>query len=160
MREIKMTERNNNKLGWIAKIALATTVLFGASQSYAACAQSDLAGTWYFNGITGDSYEGYFWETDFCKIRFNSTGNVVKSSSQCKFRDSLGKATLDIIGGSLALNASCKISGKIKYDLGDGFSTNFVLDDARMDRGKTMITMVGRVAIDPAVVSFFTGVKK
>ncbi len=154
-----MTRYNNRRMGWIVKVALALFVFFGASQSYASCLQSNLTGTWYLNGVTGDTYWGEFWETDFCKIKVNSTGKIVNSASQCKFRDWDGKGILDVLGGNLDINSSCRITGKIKYCDG-GFCVNFNIDDARLDKGKTVITMVGRLSIDPDVVSFFTGVKK
>ena len=155
-----MTGNDNKKLGWIARVALALFVLFGASQSYAACVQGDLAGTWYFNGVTGDTFAGQFWETDFCKVRVNSVGTIVKSKSQCQYRDYTGKQSYDITGGSLVISSSCKITGKIKYDFGGGLTTNFNIDAARLDKGKTVITIAGRASIDPDIVSFFTGVKK
>jgi len=146
-------------MGWIEKVALALIVLFGTSQSYATCSQSDLTGTWYLNGITGDTLFAEFWETDFCKVKVNSNGNVVNSSSQCKYRDADGKAGFDIQGGNLALSSSCAITGKVKYCDGE-FCLNLVVDDARLDRGKTVLTLVGRLSFDPDVVSFFTGIKK
>ena len=154
-----MTEYNNRRMGWIVKVALALFVLFGASQSYAACFQSNLTGIWYLNGISGDTFFAEFWETDFCKIKVNSTGNIVNSASQCNFRDDNGKGFIDVQGGSLTVNSSCSITGKLKYCV-DGICTNFNIDAARMDKGKTVITLVGRLAIDPDIVGYFTGVKK
>ena len=154
-----MTRNNSNKVGRIAKLVLALFLLFGASQSYAACALSDLAGTWYFNGVTGDTLFAEFWETDFCKIKINSNGKVVASSSQCQFRDFDGEGIINIIGGTLTLNSSCRIKGNVRYSFGE-INTNLNIDDARLDRGKTVITMVGRLGIEPDIVSFFTGVKK
>ena len=154
-----MIRYDNETTGWPVKVALAIFVFFGASQSYAACSQSDLTGTWYFNGVTGDTFLGEFWETDYCKVKINSAGKIVKSVSQCKFRDFAGKGNFDITGGSLLIGSSCLISGRIKYGF-DEFSTYFYVDSARLDKGKTVITMVGRVSIDPDVVSFLTGVKR
>ncbi len=154
-----MTGYNNRRMGWIVKVALALFVLFGTSLSYAACLQSNLTGIWYLNGVTGDTLFGDFWETDFCKIKVDSTGKIVRSASQCQYRDFDGKASINITGGNLVINSSCRITGKIKYCV-DEFCVNFNIDAARLDKGKTVITMVGRLSIDPDVVSFFTGVKK
>lgn len=154
-----MAVYDNQKLGWIAKLALPLAVLFGASQSYAACTQSDMAGVWYFNGVSGDTYFGTLWETDFCKVKVNAEGKVRNGGSQCKYRDADGKGDLDIQGGNLTLNSSCSISGRIKYCI-DDFCISMNIDDARLDKGKTVVTLVGRLSIDPDVVSYFTGVKK
>ena len=155
-----MKTNKRKKISQVASFAVAAIILLAAGQSYAACTQSDLTGTWYLNGVTGDTWFGDFWETDFCKVRVNSNGKVVGSSSQCVYRDGLGKDTLNIVGGELLINASCKITGKIRYDLGGGLRTNFIVDDARMDNGKSVITVAGRVAIDPTIVSHFTGIKR
>jgi len=154
-----MTRYNNHRMGWIVKFALALFVLFGTSQSYAACSQSDLTGIWYFNGVTGDTFNGRFAETNFCKIKVNSNGNIVDSASQCKFRDFDGKHNLDIQGGNLALNSSCRITGRFKSCDGEGCIFMNV-DNARLDKGKTVITMVGRVSVNLDVVVFLTGVKR
>jgi len=154
-----MARHNSKKLGWSARVTLALIVLLGTSQSYAACLQSNLTGTWYFTGITGDTLLAEFWQTDSCKVKVNSTGKIVMSVSQCKFRDADGKRNFDIIGGKLALNSSCRITGRIRFS--DGVSSAyFNIDDARLDKGKTVFTMVGRLDIDPDIVSFYTGVKK
>ena len=154
-----MTGYNNRKMGRVVKLALALLVLFGTSQSYATCSQGNLKGTWYLNGITADTSDGIFWETDFCKIKVNSKGTIVKSGSSCKFRDAEGKGNLGVKGGNFALNSSCAITGKIKYCV-DDFCANFKIDAGRLDKGKTVLTLVGRIDLDPDTVSYFTGIKK
>ena len=153
-----MTSYNNRKMGWNAKLALALIVLFGTSQSYAACTQGDLTGTWYLNGVTGDTDFGIFWEIDFCKIKFNSEGKVVRSASQCQYRDYGGIGDLNITGGTLVLTPACNLTGRIRYDDGE-ITSWFNIDAARLDKGKTVMTMVGSLGIDPFVVSAFTGAK-
>lgn len=154
-----MIRYDNRRMACIAKIALALLVLFGTSQSYAACTQSDLTGVWYLNGVSGDTFTGSFGETDFCKIKVNSNGHIVNSASQCKFRTSDGKDSIDVGGGSLAVKSSCAITGRIKYCVGE-ICINFNIDDAKLDSGKTVVTLVGRLSFDPDVVGYFTGVKK
>ena len=115
--------------------------------------------SWYLNGVTGDTFFGDFWETDFCKIKVNSTGNIVKSSSQCKYRDADGKGILDVQGGNMTISSSCAITAQIQY-CDNGFCVKFNSDAARLDKGKTVITMVGRTNVESDIVTFFTGVKK
>ena len=154
-----MNNDNNRGMSWIVKSTLAIFMLLGASLSYADCEQSDLKGTWYFTGVTGDTLFGDFWETDFCKIKVNLTGKVVDSSSQCEARDFEGKYGFDISGGALAINSSCSITGKFKL-CEDTACIFLKIDDARMDKGKTVITLAGRLSDEPDIVSFFTGIKK
>ena len=153
-----MTRYNNRRMGWIVKVALALFVLFGTNQSYAACEQSNLTGTWFFNGLSGDLLLND-WETDFCKIKVNSEGKIRNTGSQCKFRTADRKGTVNVQGGKLVISSGCAITGKITA-CEDGFCINLVIDAARLDKGKTVITLVGRVSIDPDIVVFFTGVKK
>ena len=153
-----MTRYNNRRMGWIVKVALALFVLFGTNQSYAACEQSNLTGTWFFNGLSGDLLLND-WETDFCKIKVNSTGTILNSGSQCKFRTTDGKDSIDVQGGNLAIRSNCSIKGKITV-CDSGFCGNLVIDNARLDKGKTVITLVGRASFDPDVVVFYTGVKR
>ena len=154
-----MTKNNNLRTGWIVKVTLALFVLLATSQSYAACSQSDLAGTWFLNGVTGDTLFAEFWETDFCKIKINSSGKVVRSASQCTYRDGDGKSNLDVRGGELLVNSFCAVTGKINYCDGD-LCVKFQIDAGRLDKGKTVITVVGRISSLPDIVSFYTGIKK
>ena len=154
-----MTGYNNRKMGRVVKVALALLVLFGTSQSYATCSQGNLKGTWYFNGVSGDTFFGTMDESDFCKITVNSVGKVKNAGSQCQFRTSDGKDSVNDIGGNLVINSGCAITGKIKFCEGE-ICANLVMDAARMDKGKTVITLVGRLSIDPDIVIFMTGVKR
>lgn len=154
-----MTRYNNKRMGRMAKGALALLVLFGASHSYAECTQVDVKGTWYFNGVTGDTLFGDFWESDFCKIKVNSKGIIRNTGSVCKFRDVDGVGTFNVKDGRMNITSACAITGRIKY-CGDGFCVNLKIDDAKLDKAKTVITLVGHLPIAPEVVSFFTGVKK
>ena len=154
-----MTNYNNSGAGRLVKAALALLVIFGASQSYAACTQADLAGTWYMNGVSGNVWWGEFWETDFCKVRVNSEGKVRNSDSQCQVRDNLGKYTVDIAGGELTIASSCLIKGKIQYCDGEA-CVNLKIDNGRLDKGKTVLTIVGRDSDNAFVTRFLTGVKK
>ena len=154
-----MTGYNNRRMGWILNVALALFVFFGAGQSYAACFQSNMTGTWFFNGISGDTFIGAFDETNFCKIKVNSNGKILNSGSQCKVRTADGKDTVNVQGGNLDIRSGCGITGKITACVGE-FCINLVIDSARLDKGKTVITLVGRASIDPDIVVFWTGVKK
>ncbi len=155
-----MKKYNAHIKGQTAKLALTIFVLFGAGQSYAACTQSDMTGTWYFNGFSGDTFSGILFETNFCKIRVNSSGKIRNTGSQCNFRDSDGKGpALNVKGGNLTVKSSCAITGRVKICEGED-CVDLVIDDAKMDSGKTVVTLVGRASDDVDVVAFLTGVKK
>ena len=154
-----MAKQIDRSVKRIVGVPLALLVLLVAGPSYAACVQGDLQGTWYFNGMSGDVFTGYLWETDFCKIGVNSSGKIRNTGSQCKFRDWLGKDTINVGGGSLFVSSSCAITGYIKYCIG-AECLRLNIDDAKLDKGKTVITLVGRAGYDPTIVSFFTGVKR
>lgn len=142
----------------VIQAAFALFAPFAVSQSYAACDQIDLKGTWYLNGVTGDTQLLQFSETDFCKFIIGSAGKV-KDGSQCKFRDVEGVGIVPFQGGRLTLNSACRISGYLTICEGD-LCEKVRVDDARLDPGKTVITMVGRSASEPNFVFFLSGVKK
>lgn len=143
----------------LIQAALAFFALLGFGQAYAACEQTDLQGTWYLNGISGDTFFAEFIETNFCKFKISSTGKVFDSGSQCKFRDDAGVGVVNITSGDLTLGSTCRITGYITASEG-GQSEKVRIDDARLDKRKTVITMVGRSDVDPDGVFFLTGVKR
>ena len=81
------------------------------------------------------------------------------------FIDRIGSAYQGLIGQNtsgtiknLGMTA-CNITGRLRYTDGE-FTTWFNIDAARLDKGKTVITLVGRLGIEPDIVTFFTGVKR
>lgn len=153
-----MHNKSHKDPGRFVQAAFALFVLFSVNQSYAACEQIDLKGTWFLNGISGDTQFLEFSETDWCKVKLGSAGKV-KDGSQCKFRDDEGVGLVPLQGGNLKLNSSCRITGTLTVCEGE-FCETVSIDDARLDSGKTVITMVGRSTSDPTGVFFLTGVKK
>lgn len=152
-----MHDKSHKIAGRYIQAAVALCVLFAVSQSYAACDQIDLKGTWFLNGVTGVPASLQFVETNFCKVIIGSAGKV-KDGSQCKFRDDVGVSTIALQGGKLTLSSFCKITGYLEACDGD-LCDRVRIDDARLDAEKTVITMVGRTAFD-AGVFFVTGVKR
>jgi hypothetical protein len=98
-------------------------------------------------------------ETDACKLKFGAAGSIVGSSSSCSARDGSGKYTINITGGSFEVNEFCAVTGYFRYCVGQN-CTRLYIDSARMDKGKTVISLVGRTIVDPAVILSMTGVKK
>ena len=143
----------------IFRVALILAMTFCSANVFAACAQQDLTGTWFFNGVSGDSLNRELVETDACKLKFGSAGGVISSSSSCTFRTSEGKSTFNVTGGRFTLNEFCAITGNFRYCSG-GFCTRLLIDSARMDKQKTVITLVGRLEVDQDLIASFTGVKK
>jgi hypothetical protein len=125
----------------------------------AACIQDNLRGTWYLYGVSADTFSGFFDEWDRCKVRIGSTGNVLARRSSCLFRDSAGKGSVNIAGGSLIIKSGCNFSGNIKVCEGGQCGTVKV-EHGHLDRGKSVMSLVGYEVGDADQVFSLTGIKQ
>ncbi|MBI5463047.1 MAG: hypothetical protein HY941_12750 [Gammaproteobacteria bacterium] len=111
---------------WVLTVAAAMS-----TDASAACAQTNLAGTWYATGVTGNSNTNGFEDYIRCKIVLNSAGTVVTSGSSCIGRDSVGRYTVPVTGGRVRASAACAVSGSLTFG-GVGLHT---IEFGQMDRG-------------------------
>lgn len=126
------------------KMLLGVLVLGAATTGavQAACRTSELAGTWYAMGISGNVVGSYFDISNRCKITINTTGSIVASSSSCTYYDWTGAGTSNITGGRLTVNSSCAVNGTIDICEPDG-CTSIRVQFAQMQRDKTAFPLQG-----------------
>lgn len=125
----------------LSQLALILIAAFTSQQALAACTQAETAGLWYFNGLATDGTNG---ETEalFCKIRLSTTGGIIPSASSCGYRANSTKGTVNITGGKLNVNQYCLMSGIIRLtEANENFELR--VDNARLDSGKSVITLAG-----------------
>ncbi|MBI5040261.1 MAG: hypothetical protein HZB57_03385 [Gammaproteobacteria bacterium] len=115
--------------------------VFAPLLAQATCTQADLAGTWYAMFVDGDVIQSEFNSTVRCKVVVSSTGAVTANSTGCKARTSndagtgVINRTVAITGGSLTVNSSCAISGRLGINDGAG-NTTLTVQYAQMARDK------------------------
>jgi hypothetical protein len=143
-------------------VAMALIMMLGMclpTNVLAACYQSNMTGTWFTYGVSGDTYYGAMTETDRCKIRINSTGTIIGKGSSCIWRDYVGTHTLNIAGGSLKVDKYCKVTGRVKF-CDSGLCAYMRIQFARMARDKNTISMLGYLEVEPDLVAFYEAVKR
>jgi hypothetical protein len=117
---------------------LALAASFFIQPAFAACSQSDLAGTWFVNGFSQDPFSGEN-ENLYCKLKFGSGGAVLAGSSSCTARVKASKEAVNVIGGRLTLNTYCDAKGTIKF--AGGYT--LTVDSARFDKETSVFHLVG-----------------
>lgn len=134
----------------LMRIVIVTVAFFTliAGSAWAACAPSDVAGTWRVFVSSHGTSQTLGWQR--CTIDVLASGDIA-TSSFC--RDSDGNRA-NILGSSrFVLGSTCDISGIIK--LGGGVTERIV--DGQLSRDK--LSMAG-VATDPGGPSTFVGIKR
>ena len=99
-------------------------------------------------------------EWDRCKIRTNSAGTIVTSGSSCTFRYSGGKYSAAVNGGAIRLAPSCSVSGTTRVCMAGGGCATLKIEYGQLDRGKTVMSLVGNMVGSPATIYSFTGIKQ
>jgi len=142
------------------KAALALSMVLFSSYAYSDCSQGDLQGTWFFNGIAGNSYYQSMDGTTACKLQVASAGGVIGSSSSCFTRNGAGRFWINVTSGKLTVYPGCAVVGKFNYCNDSGACSSIVIDNAKMDEEKSVITLIGYAAFDSRNVFSLTGVKR
>ncbi|NHN39588.1 hypothetical protein G8764_19990 [Pseudomaricurvus alcaniphilus] len=152
----------DNYISATRKLLLLLFFISFSHMSAAVCVQANLAGIWYLNGFSGDTLESSFLETDFCKIKINASGSILGNASSCKARVPEGVFTVNLTGGNLNLNAGCRITGRINYCDPELQQCGFAIriDQAQLDRGKTVMSISGFDSTDTEAVVHFVGIKR
>ena len=127
--------------------------------AYAGCSQSDLAGTWDTYSMSVDSSGLLSPQTDYCKVRINSSGSIVASKSSCKVRSWPGLLNGNIAGGSIKVNSSCKLKGSVTI-IGTDVQAIIKLEYGTAAKDKRTFSLVGYDTINPTYITHLTGVKR
>ena len=126
---------------------------------HAACRQTDLAGTWYAFGVSGDVGTAYLEQASRCKFSVNSRGTIVASGSSCLTRDYGGNSTASIRGGSLSVNSTCAVTGNVNVCTPMGcFAIR--IQAAQMERTKTSFPLIGYSNVNPFWLVSLQAVKR
>jgi len=130
-------------------IATGLVMLLLTSTAWAACAQSDLTGTWltYQSGTSSDDVGPFFyWKR--CTVRLDSSGFVTGGSC----RDDIGD-TFSLTTGRIRVTTGCVVTGTVGDPAG-----SVVIDHGALDRGKTVFTGVLTDSVNG--IASVQGVKK
>ena len=139
-----------------AASALSLSMVF-SSQAYAGCQQNDLAGTWYSYSMSVDSSGiSYAPLTYRCKVKLNSSGNVVASKSSCTVRGWEGKGNVNVTGGKIKVSSSCGVSGSISQ----GALGTVKIESGTLAKDKYTFSAVAYDAEFPAYITHLNAVKK
>jgi hypothetical protein len=132
------------KRATVAVAAVIVMLLF-TSAAWAACAQSDLTGTWmtYQAGVSGGSI---YWQR--CSVRLDSTGRVIGGSC----RDDIDQ-TFSLTRGRIRVSSECVVTGTAGG--ADGIAT---INHGALDRGKTVF--MGVLTDSDNGIATIQGVKK
>ena len=76
LRPLSSVPVNKNQI--IVGIGLGLSALFPLYAD-AGCSQGDMTGTWYTYSSSDDSAGGFYPHTNRCKVKLNSSGNIVPS---------------------------------------------------------------------------------
>ena len=126
---------------------------------HAGCSQSDMTGTWYAYSMSADSAGYYYPQTNQCKVKISSSGSIVASKSSCKMRSITGLVAVNITGGSIKVNSSCKLSGSMKISSVYGNDT-IKLEFGSAAKDKRTLSLVGYDVDDPTYISYLSAVKQ
>ncbi len=138
----------------ILLIGLLSPILVQAS-----CESNNIPGTWMTYGVSGDTSTGEFSSTDRCKIKVNSSGNIVSSSSSCKYRDSSGAHKLDVDKGTIEVNSNCVVTGYMRL-CKENDCARLIIDYGTLSMEHNVFSIVGYSKLDPDFVFSFTGIKR
>ena len=128
-------------------------------QAEAACTQADVTGTWYIMGFSVNTDNaGVEW--DRCKVRTNSAGAIVTSGSSCIFRYNGGKYPAAVSGGAIRVGSGCGVTGTTRVCMAGGGCATLKIEYGQLDRGKTVMSLVGNMVGSPATIYSFTGIKQ
>lgn len=149
---------NNHQPCAVIKSLLLMFCILSPGMTIAACVTSDLSGTWYLTGISGNVAFGTLDETDRCKLTVSSAGTIVPSTSSCQVRDDSGFTSGLTVSGNFYINSACNVTGAV---LGcfNGLCRTAKVQYAKMDKGKTVMSMVGYVTDSPDDVISWTAIK-
>ncbi|MBI5040820.1 MAG: hypothetical protein HZB57_06380 [Gammaproteobacteria bacterium] len=120
---------------------------------------TNLRGTWYAVGVSGDTQAGQMDETVRCKIVVSSTGAIPATGSSCYVRDYTGLSTKSIPSGSLSVSSACAVTGSLRM-CQSGTCDTFRVQHAQMAKDYFTFTLVGYYLSDPDVVAFLDVVKQ
>ena len=112
-------------------VPMLLAVLLTVTPAWAACALTDLTGSWFAYAVATTS-AGAFWER--CTLRVEADGDLV-AGTPCRFHDDSANS---ITGGHLNVSSSCVVTGTILTAQGSA-----IIKHAALDRGKTVISGVG-----------------
>ena len=147
-----------NKKQIIVGIGLGLSALFPL-YAYAGCSQGDMTGTWYTYSSSDDSAGGFYPHTNRCKVKLNSSGNIVASKSSCKMRNAAGLISLNVTGGKVKVNSGCSLSGSMKISSIYGVDV-ITLEYGTLSKDKSTLSLVSYDTDNPTFVTHLTAVKK
>lgn len=139
----------------VARLIVFALFIGLAGQVGAVCAQANLTGTWYANGVSGDSRTSGFDSYARCKIVINSLGSVVPVSSTCKGRDDVGVFYSSLSGGSVKVSSGCVITGYVMFG-----TLRYTIEFGQMEKGLNIFTFTFYQNTNPDVLGVFTAVKQ
>jgi hypothetical protein len=125
-----------------SKLLTTTVSLFlilTASLAWAACAQSDLQGTWQAYAVDLD---GSYWIR--CTVKIGAGGGIT-TGKPCK--DSEGGQFQTTSGGHLSLTSACIVKGTVSIG---GAAAEVI--HATLDKGRSVVTGVGDDEIGGAFI--------
>ena len=148
-REIKMTTWNSR--GWAIAMAVGLFGLLVPAEAYAACTNSDRAGTWQVYALWTDNLDSG-WQK--CTVKVTSSGSV-RSGTPCTEKEAGTGATSSgtVQGGTIKLKSNCKITGNIKVS---GCKNTLV--EGWISRDATMMSGVGKDC--QGFIFKFNGIKR
>ena len=126
---------------------------------YAECIPSELAGTWFTYSMSVDSGGSFAPQTNRCKVKINSAGNIVATKSSCKVRSRTGLINVNVTGGSIIVNSKCSLSGSIKIS-GPAGSSTIKLEYGTVAKDNKTLSLVAYDAGDRSYITHLTGVKR
>jgi hypothetical protein len=131
----------------ITGIALALGVIIFSTNSWAACVQADLKGTWRVYSISADG-SGAFWV--YGTLVILSDGSLKLGTT---FKTVEGDS-FTVKGGKLKLSSACVITGSIKLSGGITITVN----SGALGKDKSYFTLVGKD--NDGEPSMASGIKK
>jgi hypothetical protein len=119
-------------------LACLLATLSMSSTATAACASTDLGGTWYAYAFGGnDNYKGTFWNR--CKLIVSSSG-AVSTSSYCY--DEGGHKVSLLSSSALSVGSACGVTGTMYMSI-DGVKATVRVRSGQLSRDKTALSGVG-----------------
>lgn len=130
-------------------VAAVAVLLLLSSAAWAACAQSDLTGTWltYQSGVTIVGTDAFlYWQR--CSVILNSSGFVTGGSCRNDIDE-----TAPLTTGRIRVTSGCVVTGNAG---GPGGSAT--IDHGALDRGKTVF--IGVLTDSSGGIASIQGVKR
>ena len=126
---------------------------------HAGCVQGDLKGTWYTHSMSIDSAFIYAPQVSRCKIKINTSGTIVASSSSCKARTYDGLHSGNVTGGKIDVSSKCSLSGSMKA-YSSGSTARSKIEYGKLSKDKTTFSAIGYSADNPDWIYHLSGVKQ